>query len=207
MMLAQSCLSVDMRCGIDSNKEKFKGGSGFVCEVFQNFSVTDQNDVVTSLNGHSGWFQHQTEIRHLRFNSMVLHYLPRDIEKFLPNLQSIHIYDSHLKVITQEDLKPFTGLRRLNIQLNDIERLDGDLLKFNRELIEVNFSHNRNLKIVGKDILKTLPNLKRAFFQDSNCVDKFADNEDDLQELADKFEANCIPTTWGKVKTWFSDLF
>lgn len=72
-----------------------------------------------------------------------MHYLPKELNTHLPNLEVIKIDSTELKEIHREDLEPFKELRELTISGNLIEELEKDLFVGNVNLEKVIMDNNR----------------------------------------------------------------
>lgn len=119
--------------------------------------------------------------------------MPKEIEKFFPDLEAIKIIMSNLKSIKKADLKPFSKLKELCLGKNDLETLDSDLFEFNRELRFVSFYQNK-LKFIGEDILKPLKKLEDARFMYNCCISQEALKSSDIPELVDSLTKQCSST-------------
>lgn len=59
-----------------------------------------------------------------------LEHLPRNIGDLLPNLLNLHAAKCSIKQISRENFKNLSKLRRLNLDGNQIERIDDDTFEF-----------------------------------------------------------------------------
>jgi uncharacterized coiled-coil protein SlyX len=141
-------------------------GNQLACHIYSPRSF-ENNETVTSVNPLTGSSLDDVRSLDVWYHPGV-HRLPKNIEKFFPNLIIISWYNSVMKSVTAEDLKPFPNLIWLSFQVNQIETLDGDLFKHTKNLECVNFSQNR-LTRIGDGMLADLPNLKLANFRLNTC--------------------------------------
>ena len=72
-------------------------------------------------------------------NRQVMNYFPQGLDNFFPNLQSVAVMRCGLKEIHQTDLKPFPGLRSLNMYDNKLQVIEEGLMDFNPNLEVVGF--------------------------------------------------------------------
>lgn len=153
------------------------------------FNIKASNETVTSLNGridaHSNVYGF--EVRNEQVGNQLI---PRGIEKFLPNLKLINIYNSKLQSIRQSDLKRFPLLTHLRLDSNEIEVIPDNLFAFNPELKTIFFHGNIRLKAVGQNVIPA--GLEVAWFQNCGCVNVNAEKNADLPELQRKIRERCI---------------
>lgn len=161
--------------------------SGNLCGAI-GLVITNQNDTITSVNGQSAPL---TDVNILHIFHQMINYFPKGLDKFFPNLEAIQLLHSPLKTIEQADIRPFgSKLKKFILGGNQIESLDSDLFEYNSELRWIGFQEN-NLKSVGKNILRPLKKLQRAYFDDNECIDKAAMNENQVQVLVAELEEKC----------------
>ena len=146
-----------------------------VCRVV-NFNVTSPDTEITSVNGESN----PLDVKYLRFFALHINFVPRKIEKFFSKVEVLEIASSHLQSIEQNDLKPFTGLKELDLRNNDLIMIKEGLLDFNRELRRVYFDGNKDLKFVDENIFKYLRKLELASFHKCHCIDMQANNRQNI---------------------------
>lgn len=122
--------------------------------------VSSPDEVVTKLNKHDyttikSFFIHQ---------SIDCIYLPKGVEKFLDHLEVLVIAGTGLRQIKSVDLQPFTFLKEIYMNDNQLEILEGDLFKFNPEIMIVNFENNKIIQI-GCGLLDPLIRLEEIKFK------------------------------------------
>lgn len=183
--------------------------SGNLCRVMD-LVITSQNDTITSVNGQVAPL---TDVNIVHIFHQTINYFPKGLDKLFPNLEAIQLLHSPLKSIEQSDLKPFgSKLKKFIVGGNQIESLNNDLFEYNSELRWIGFQENK-LKSVGKNILKPLKKLQRAYFDDNECIDKAALNEKELSGLVAELEEKCPDeekSVTNEIKSFFSpfvDLF
>lgn len=108
--------------------------------------------------------------------------LPKNFHKFFPNLEGIFAFSMGLKTVVKDDLKDFPKLRYLDMGFNRLDTLPSNLFDNNLELEWIDFSDNL-LRNIGVKLLDTLPKLDFANFEGNRCVDRRAQNKNNLHEL------------------------
>lgn len=96
--------------------------------------------------------------------------LPKNIDKFFPNLVVINWYNSVIKMLDKEDLKPFPNLIWLSFAVNQLQSLDGNLFQYTQKLKFIDFYQNQLVQI-GDDLIKNLTELEAANFRINTCYD------------------------------------
>ena len=128
----------------------------------------------------------------LSIENQVLNHIPKDIDRFFPNLKTIRWMDSHLLEISADDLKPFSNFQIFSSWHNRLVSIPGDLFKFTPNLQFVRFYDN-SLKHVGPNLLADLKDLKEANFQFNSCVNVLASTVEMIQELNQQLPIMCAP--------------
>jgi Leucine-rich repeat (LRR) protein len=133
-------------------------------------------------------------------------FLPKEIEKIFPNLEKITISRTGLKVLSSDDLKPFSKLKSLVVTESDLEELHPNLFEFNKGIEEVDLKGNK-LKHLGVDFLKFASNLKSIDLSDNFCVNGSAKSPIELKRLKIRISENCPPSHAQVNEAKFSFIF
>ena len=108
--------------------------------------------------------------------------LPKNFNKFFPDLEGIFAFSTGIKTLLKEDLEVFPKLRYLDMGFNKIDTLNSNLFENNPDLEWIDFSDNW-LRRIGVNLLNSLTKLNYADFQSNRCVDKRAWDKNNLHEL------------------------
>lgn len=95
--------------------------------------------------------------------------LPSNLATYFPSLKGISWTSSKLATIKAADLKPFPNLLILDLSVNVIRKLDGDLLQYNPQLVALNIASNY-IDSIGKGIFNGLTQLQYIYFYGNPCV-------------------------------------
>jgi len=134
----------------------------------------------------------KTHVQALKIVDQNIPSLPKEIERFFPNLKVLYVYNSQLKTISKEDLKPFPGLRHLVIWNNKLEALDGDLFAKNPNLEYIDLDGNK-IKNVGSGLLNSLSSLKYVYFDSNTCISRRSSGSD-IESFKQDLVVKCPPT-------------
>lgn len=117
-----------------------------------------------------------TSFKGLFIESLILHYLPKGIGKFFPQLEILYVTNTFLKSIKAADLEGLPNLKILYLGGNDIEELSSDLFKFTPKLVDFSCPRNK-ISRVGKDLFESLQSLNVVNLQCNKCINnlKIAD--------------------------------
>ena len=78
----------------------------------QNVSITSRDEEITSVNGRT----EPMNLQYLDIERQTVHYLPKGIDKFFPNLKGLEVRHSKLMSLAQDDLKSLTQLKQITIE-------------------------------------------------------------------------------------------
>lgn len=108
--------------------------------------------------------------------------LPKNFNKFFPNLEGIFAFSTGMKTVKKEDLDVFPKLRYLDMAFNKIDTLPSNLFEGNPDLEWIDFSDNW-LRNIGVNLLNPVTKLNYADFQSNRCIDMKAQDRTNLREL------------------------
>ena len=152
----------------------------------RNVDISSRNQEITSVNGQT----EPTSAESLYTYGQTVHYLPKGIDRFFPNLKVLTVDRSNLKSLTQDDLKSLTQLVVVIFNHNDLESLDGDLFKYNPNLDRVEFSKN-NLKYIGENLSNNLNDLQVINVHMNPCINEKAESFFEIPALIRKVKSQC----------------
>lgn len=166
--------------------------SFYTCDV-QSISVTDDKETINEVSQNHAPGKTNAHVEVLQINSKTLHYLPRHIEVFFPNLKGITISASGTKVFRRQDIKPFSKLMFIFIYNNDIKAIDGDLFRDNPNIQYVSFTGNP-LTNVGPRLLEPLTNQLEFHCYKCKCFDTASLDIKNIEYMKIGLSRNCLPT-------------
>lgn len=121
----------------------------------------------------------------------VMHYLPKSIAKFFPELTAFGVMDSGLKELTKFDMQPFPELIRLAFYGNKLVYLEADVFIYNRKVKSISLTDN-NLFIIGPDILEPFNQLTYAQVEIRCQNTKCESGKSCIQNLTRDLKKNCL---------------
>lgn len=117
--------------------------------------------------------------------------MPRGVEKFFPNLQTLMIYLTRISEISSEDLK-FPELKRLSVYNCQIDSLDKEIFKHTPKLEAINFNQV-GLHHVSSNFLGDLKHLKEARFLGNPCINLEVNQNHHFPTLYNALNESCPP--------------
>lgn len=116
--------------------------------------------------------------------------IPKNIERFFPNLVAFRLINGDIQTVSSDDFEPFRNLLIIVLNSNKIVSLDSNLFQYTRSLRAVFFPRNL-LQHVGHDLFTDLDDLSYAHFQNNTCVDFIAWDRAEVQEWNLKLPVSC----------------
>lgn len=112
----------------------------FLCASKTNPQVTTETAEITGISGNQS-------VNGLSIVGQTVNFIPKNIEKFFPNLTILEVVSSELKELRPKDLEPFPKLRALFLSNNSIHIIERDSFKNNKNL-EVIWLNNNGVKFI-----------------------------------------------------------
>lgn len=120
--------------------------------------------------------------------------LPRDLENFYPNLESIDLQASKVEAISKDDLKGLLNLKQLHLNDNKIKVIESDLFADSPLMVAISF-YNNPVVHVAHNVFDNLPELKTLHFELSICCSQGAfANRDLVLTLISRLTIKCPPS-------------
>lgn len=147
------------------------------------------NATLENVSGSHPWGNINDDVEGLWINAETLTFVPQGIEKFFRNLR-VFRYDSSIRSINVEYLKPFGQLETLILSGNNLISLD--LFANNPFLKYLSVSNNR-LQHIGYDLVTNLNYLQYLNLQNNFCINRYVDSRAAVIELAPQLSELCPP--------------
>lgn len=112
------------------------------------------------------------DVKVLKIENTLVHYLPSGLSSFFPRLEKLVVRFCGLKEISRSDLFGLEHLRYLWINLNDLKSLPDFLFVHNKRIKSINFSFN-DLEFMSSRMLDSIPENQLEFvsFEKNACID------------------------------------
>jgi len=112
------------------------------CDVWSDLKIHHENQEINIENA-----ENRENVSTFVVVEKVVPYFPQGIDKYFPNLKALQITSSGLKKISSTDLQSFVHLEFLNLDYNDIEILEANLFKFNKNLSTISLNSNKIMEV------------------------------------------------------------
>lgn len=186
---------IEVECNFDI-QHWISVGTVYGCAVQNTLSIASP-DVrsISNVTGAHKYDKNLQDVRAVYIKSKVVKYFPKNLQVYFKDLEVIGIWFGRIKQISQGDLEPFRKLKNLDLHYNDIEVLETDLFKSNKELIAIFIDHNR-ITVVQPEVFENLVNLNYLALQGNVCIDE-GESEGDrtaVLEIIKKVSQQCHPS-------------
>lgn len=166
ILLTSKVSCINLQCTFDTTSWAFANGGR--C-VVQNLVINSPNQIVTSINSDTNFYDNS--IKMIYIHGQTVHYIPKGLAKFFPDIQGIEIMNSGLKSIEKSDLQPFTNLQDLHLGSNLLETLDDDLFEFTPKVSCIILGDNK-INSIGENLFDPLIKAPSRFSIDG-CLSSY----------------------------------
>lgn len=132
-----------------------------------------------------------SQVKSLTIHNQNVNFMPKFTDLLAQRLEVLSVDGCHLKEVSKADLQQFPRLTHFSMANNVLEWLDDDLFEFNPQLEIISFRGNKKLKFIGKNLIKSLTNLRFVDIRSAGCIDFFAGNKVTMQRLNKKLKIVC----------------
>lgn len=121
------------------------------------------------MNGHEFGLT-DSNVTALTVSNFLMHAVPRKVDVFFPNLQSISFLRLGIRKIEKSDFRKVSDLVHLDLSDNAIRTIDANAFAENKHLEAINLSENP-LKHIAHYVFQALTNMQSLEMNRSGCVD------------------------------------
>lgn len=121
----------------------------------------------------------------------VMHYLPKNIEKFFTSLIAFGVSKCGLKELTKFDMQPFPELIRVTLEGNQLVSLEADVFKYNTKIKSITLTDD-HLFIIGPDIFEPLSQLTYAQVETRCQKTECKNGGSCIKNLTGDLKINCL---------------
>lgn len=110
----------------------------YQCEA-NTITTNRASDYIEKVTGKHIEGQSNEDVTVLRLENSEMSNIPNNISDFLPSVDTLLINNDNLKKIVAFNLAQFKKLRRLQMKVYSITKLDADLFEHNQDLLDFEF--------------------------------------------------------------------
>lgn len=166
-------------------------GSTYTCAA----TVTNVEDPtnVTNIVGNHLEGRNNSDVNgfYIEFEE-ILTTIPNGIENFFADLEVFQWWFGNISTIDSTPFKPFPNLIYIELFINKLVSLDGDLFQYTPKLRQIGL-HSNLLQHVGHDLMTDLTDLVDAGFLNNPCINVYANTPQQIEELNLQLPIQCPP--------------
>jgi hypothetical protein len=165
----------------------------YECYIENDLFITHPQMPISDASGNHLSWKNNLKVAGFYARSAEVSYFPNNLEKIFPNLQLIAIAMCGLRVIRQQNLRPFDQLKYLCLFDNEIEVIEKHLFAHNLMLEAIDLRENRIMKI-NINVFDYLINLQILYLSDafnSSCVTTDASDRTAVVKLIQDIKEDC----------------
>ena len=161
----------------------------YTCQA-EDLRVFRKNSRITQVTGRHLYGKSNSDVTSFNIEYQETKYLPTGFMTFFPNARTFVVNSSGLKFFTRQDMSEATNLRRIFVNFNEIEELNGDTFTgFN--YLETLEMHDNKLRMIGAGIFDTISSLKFVNFRKNSCINKFYPRDMGFDEMKQEIRQKC----------------
>lgn len=165
--------AIDWVCRYDEDTDWSPINDVYFCDLNESLAIPNPNTDVTSVTGDHADQKSLADVKGFRAYNKTLHYLPQGLEKYFvaDKIIFIAIWGTGLKEIRQIDLAPYTKMKFFSAFNNDVQVIEQDLFKFNKNIEFISLSKNK-IKFIDGNAFQNLNHLVSLYLDDNECISK-----------------------------------
>jgi len=131
-------------------------------------SWNDRN--VTEISGKHLPGMDNKDVKFLSIFHQNCHFIPRNLDRFFPNLEDLTIRKSNIQFLLTGDLDGLNKLKTFDVASNPIDHVGEDFFSGHSSITSISF-HYCNIKKVDFGAFNDLKNLSNIDFEFNECID------------------------------------
>lgn len=136
----------------------------------ENVTTTWNNRYVTEISGKHLPGMENKDVKFLSIFHQNCHFIPKNLDRFFPNLEDLTIRKSNVQFLMTGDLDGLNKLKTFDVASNPIEHIGEDFFSGHSSITSISF-HFCNIKKVDFGAFNDLKNLSSIDFEDNECID------------------------------------
>ncbi|KAG5668390.1 hypothetical protein PVAND_016330 [Polypedilum vanderplanki] len=174
-------------------------GRTYQCIFINDPLITSLNTVITAVKGIHKFTMNNDNVQVLELYSyQKINYIPHGLNQIFHNIIAIKANYGRINEINKKDLEQFPKLKYLVLNENDIEYLEKDLFKFNKDLQYINFENNK-INPIFPTVFDNLQQLQELHLQGNDCIKKNKFDRFGVLELIKEVKEKCLPPNLNEI--------
>jgi hypothetical protein len=145
----------------------------YACNA-ENLTTTLNDRYVTEISGNHLPGMNNKDVRFLSIFHQNCHFIPKDIDKFFPNLEDLTIRKSNVQFLMTGDLDGLNKLKTFDVASNPIDHIGQDFFSGHSSITSISFE-SCHIKKVDFGAFNDLKNLSSMNFEYNECIDMTKD--------------------------------
>lgn len=181
-----------MNCKFENRVFGGYTGSQYTCVLLNDFKLQQHGKEVTRINGQHGVGKSNADVKGIWADGKNLIFIPKDVDKFFPNIIALVYNYASIIEVHEEDFKPFPNLRMTWMTANQIDILEENLFRNNPKLGEISFANNK-IRLISVNTFSSLKALSYLYLDQNECIDSRASSPRTVRALVYDTKFQCFP--------------
>lgn len=182
--------SLHIHCNFNFNSNWVVIGRVYTCDA----TIIDTTSNITTYEGEHLPGNTSIDVKMIDFgvnsNCSQLSSIPSGFLSIFSNFNAIYFIECGINFLNGSELDEYPQIEWFGLYRSELERIPGNFFTATRNLKFVNFNSNKITKI-GENLFDDLENLERIYFNNNICVNKYATNLNEIEELIEYLRINC----------------
>jgi Leucine rich repeat len=148
--------------------------------------------VVTQVSGNHQAGRTNRHVTGLNIRNQNIGFVPREIGRFFPNLESLFVFNVGLVDVSPLELEGLPQLRQLDLSANPIQVIQANLLWYNPRIQHISFVGDP-IQHIAVGVFDFRYDLNMLLFDLAACTSSFASNRGDVVNLITRLNIECPP--------------
>ncbi len=179
VVFSTTTLTFEVRCSFKTETDWLAVNNVYYCDLDLPIeSEKLKNDMVTSVTGCHLHSHYNRDVVGFRARNTSLQYFPKGLDQYFnaEKIEFIAIWASGLKEIHENDLSPFINVKAISFWNNELEVIERDLFKFNRQVEQIFLGRNK-IRTVDGNVFDSLIKLRTLFMDLNVCIARQTRND------------------------------
>lgn len=180
--------SAVVNCKFESKEWGLHNGFQYAC-VVQNNLLLARGEKITAVTGQHQAGKSHADVKGFATEGKIVNFVPKDIEKFFPNIIALTFANANINEIHEDDFKPFPKLRAVFMMNNQVRELERNLFRNNPSMGEIKLNNNKIEHV--ENAFDNLPQLTFLFLNENICINAEAWSTEKVVNLVKQVREKC----------------
>lgn len=185
---------IALNCTFDNHDSVYQ--TIYSC-IVHNLHTTLKDRTVTEVIGDHKYGKSNDDVKQVFIKFQNVPYLPLNIGKFFPNLETFYVTKSNVQHLMNGDLDGLNKLKIFDVSHNPVEQIGEEFFNGQKTLEKISF-YDCHIKKVNRGALDDFSNLKAVFFDQNPCIDIRYEGDSSYGGLRDEVMQEVIADIYDK---------